>query len=58
MDINSAYEQEVRHHCPQARIVYDLFHVAASHSMRSERAGRAPESAGRMKLERAHGNAG
>ena len=38
MDINSAYEQEVRHHCPQARIVYDLFHVAASHSMRSERA--------------------
>ena len=57
MDINSAYEQEVRH-CPQARIVYDLFHVAASHSMRSERAGRAPESAGRMKLERAHGNAG
>ena len=37
MDINSAYEQEVRH-CPQARIVYDLFHVAASHSMRSERA--------------------
>lgn len=31
MDMNSAYEQEVRHHCPQARIVYDLFHVVAKY---------------------------
>ena len=53
MDINSTYEQEVRHHCPQARIVYDLFHVAASHSLRSDRA-----VARRMKPEVAHGNAG
>jgi transposase len=31
MDMNAAYEQEVRHHCPQARIVYDLFHVIAKY---------------------------
>jgi len=31
MDMNAAYEQEVRHHCPQARIIYDLFHVVAKY---------------------------
>lgn len=31
MDMNAAYEQEVRRHCPQARIVYDLFHVVAKY---------------------------
>jgi transposase len=29
MDMSEAYEAETRAHCPQATIVYDLFHVAA-----------------------------
>lgn len=29
MDMNAAYLEEVRTHCPQADIVYDLFHVVA-----------------------------
>lgn len=37
MDINSAYEKEVRHHCPRARIVYNLFQVVAAQSARKER---------------------
>lgn len=37
MDMHSAYEKEVRLHCPQARIVYDLFHIAAKHNARSNR---------------------
>jgi transposase len=31
MDMNGAYEMEVRHQCPGARIVYDLFHVVAKY---------------------------
>ncbi len=31
MDMTAAYEQEIRLHCPQARIVYDLFHVVAKY---------------------------
>jgi transposase len=31
MDMNSAYELEVRAHAPQAQIVYDLFHVVAKY---------------------------
>lgn len=31
MDMNTAYELEVREHCPQAAIVYDLFHVVAKY---------------------------
>jgi transposase len=31
MDMNGAYEEEVRAWCPQARIVYDLFHVVAKY---------------------------
>jgi transposase len=31
MDMNTAYEQEVRAHAPQARLVYDLFHVVAKY---------------------------
>ena len=31
MDMNGAYEEEVRLHCPQAAIVYDLFHVVAKY---------------------------
>ena len=31
MDMNAAYEQEVQAHCPQAAIVYDLFHVVANY---------------------------
>jgi transposase len=31
MDMNTAYELEVRKHCPQAAIVYDLFHIVAKY---------------------------
>jgi transposase len=31
MDMNEAYEQEVRAHCPHAVIVYDLFHVVVKY---------------------------
>lgn len=31
MDMNCAYELEVRAHCPQVAIVYDLFHVVAKY---------------------------
>lgn len=31
MDMNASYEMEVRHHCPQAEIVFDLFHVVAKY---------------------------
>lgn len=31
MDMNTAYDLEVRAHCPQAEIVYDLFHVVAKY---------------------------
>lgn len=31
MDMNGAYEEEVRAQCPQAEIVYDLFHVVAKY---------------------------
>ena len=29
MDMNTAFELEIRAHCPQAAIVYGLFHVLA-----------------------------
>ena len=31
MDMNPAYEEEARAQCPQAEIVYDLFHVVAKY---------------------------
>jgi transposase len=31
MDMNAGYELEVRHHCAQAAIVFDLFHVVAKY---------------------------
>lgn len=31
MDMNTAYDLEVREHCPNARIIYDLFHVVAKY---------------------------
>ncbi len=31
MDMNGAYEAEVRHQCPKADIVFDLFHVVAKY---------------------------
>jgi transposase len=31
MDMNTAYDLEVRMHCPEAEIVYDLFHVVAKY---------------------------
>lgn len=32
MDMNTAYDLEVRARCPNARVVYDLFHVIARYS--------------------------
>ncbi len=29
MDMNTAFDLEVQRHCPQAKVVYDLFHVIA-----------------------------
>ena len=26
MDMNTAFDLEVKQHCPQAEVVYDLFH--------------------------------
>lgn len=31
MDMNSAYDLEVKAHCPQAEVIYDLFHVVAKY---------------------------
>nr|WP_061960051.1 ISL3 family transposase [Cupriavidus pauculus] len=31
MDMNTAYDLEVRMHCPKAEVVYDLFHVVAKY---------------------------
>ena len=31
MDMNGAFELEIRHQCPQAAIIYDLFHVVAKY---------------------------
>jgi len=31
IDMNAAYELEIQRHCPNARIVYDLFHVVAKY---------------------------
>jgi transposase len=31
MDMNAAYAEEVRMHCPNAEVVYDLFHVVAKY---------------------------
>lgn len=31
MDMNGAYEEEVRAQCPQAEVVFDLFHVVAKY---------------------------
>jgi transposase len=32
MDMNTAFDLEVRRHCPKARVVYDLFHVVAKYA--------------------------
>ena len=31
MDMNASYELEVRRHCPNAAVVFDLFHVIAKY---------------------------
>ncbi len=31
MDMNTAFDLEVQQHCPNARIVYDLYHVVAKY---------------------------
>lgn len=31
MDQNTAYDLEVKQHCPNAEVVYDLFHVVAKY---------------------------
>src|SRR4051812_47272193 len=45
MDMNGAYEQEVRAQCPNARIVYDLFYIAANYSRKVIDVVRAEEAA-------------
>lgn len=45
MDMNTAYDLEVRQHCRNARVVYDLFHVVAKY-------GR--EVIGRVRVEAAN----
>lgn len=32
MDMNSAYELEVKAHCPNAQVIFDLFHVVAKYA--------------------------
>ena len=34
MDMNTAFDLEVKQHCPQAEVVYDLFHVVARYGRR------------------------
>ena len=34
IDMNAAYEEEVRYQCPLVQIVYDLFHVVAKYGRR------------------------
>ena len=34
MDMNTAFDAEVKHWCPKAKVVYDLFHVVAKSFMR------------------------
>lgn len=31
MDMNTAFDLEIKQHCPKARVVYDLFHVVAKY---------------------------
>lgn len=31
MDMNASYEEEIKEHSPQAKIIYDLFHVVAKY---------------------------
>lgn len=31
MDMNTAFDLELKAHCPQVRVVYDLFHVVAKY---------------------------
>jgi len=31
MDMNTAFDLKVQLHCPNARVVYDLFHVIAQY---------------------------
>ena len=45
MDMNTAFDLEVKQHCPQAEVVYDLFHVVA-------RYGR--EVVGQVRVEQAN----
>lgn len=32
MDMNTAFDLEVRKHCPNVRVIYDLFHVVAKYA--------------------------
>lgn len=45
MDMNTAFDLEVQQHCPQAQVVYDLFHVVAKY-------GR--EVVGRVRVDQAN----
>jgi len=51
MDMNAAYALEVRRHCPNAQIVYDLFHVLAKYGREVIDRGRIDE-ANRLRADR------
>jgi transposase len=70
MDMNGAYEAEVRHQCPNAEVVFDLFHVVAKYGrevvdrvrvdeanrLRGDKAGRKVVKSARWLLLRNRGN--
>jgi transposase len=60
MDMNTAFDLEVKHHCRRARVVYDLFHVIAKYGrevidrVRVDEANRLrDDKAGRQYVKRA-----
>ncbi len=52
MDMNTAYDLEVKQHCPNAEVVYDLFHVVAKYGREviDRGAGRRGQSAARRQV--------
>lgn len=56
MDMNAAYDLEVQAHCPNAQVVYDLFHVVAKYGrevidrVRSDEAARVQNDKPRRKV--------
>ena len=48
MDMNGAYEPEIRQHCPRARIVYNLFPMVAKYGARRNRAATVGDADSRL----------